>query len=254
MSFSSPDPALEEYFETVPRNVRRARVRLTLGNTAAQWNGARGLGMLKGTLSTTPRTTNCRRVYRPTLRGPKIPTWNSPPNPITPSKGLAPSFPGGAPDRKTARCDPVSAPVGDQDFADRHAATTPTYLTTASDEQAKLAGREPNRGRPAFSVLCPEGNPTEVNHDPVCNQNFRKQDANDGWVQGTAVDPLAAALNAAHATLMDPEEFRALGENASSLRPLVGRVFQAWELPPRLARDGETRRNWRLGVRLGAAA
>ena len=179
----------------------------------------------------------------------------SPPSPNTPPKRPTPSFPGGAPGRKTARVDPVSAPAGDQDFADRHAATTPTHLTTASDEQVKPAGREPSRGRPAFFVLCPEGNPTEVNRDPGRNQkNFCKQDANFGWVTGTAMGPLTAALNAAHAALVGPEEFRALGENASSLRPLVGRDFQAWDLPPRLARDGETRRNWRLGVRLGAAA
>ena len=68
------------------------------------------------------------------------------------------------------------------------------------------------------------------------------------------MDPLTPALKVAHATFVGPGVFRTLGENVSLLRPLVGRDFQAWGSKPRLADDGTLRRNWRLGVRLGAAA
>ena len=86
--------------------------------------------------------------------------------------------------------------------------------------------------------------------EPVFSQkNLRKEAANGGWV-----DVLTSALKAARATLVDPGDFRALDENARLLRPLIGRGFQVWELQPRLARNGKERHNWRLGVRLGAAA
>ena len=39
---------------------------------------------------------------------------------------------------------------------------------------------------------------------------------------GTAMDPIATALKAVRAALVGPGEFRALGENAALLRPLMG--------------------------------
>ena len=68
------------------------------------------------------------------------------------------------------------------------------------------------------------------------------------------MEPLTEASKVARANLVDPGECRTLSEDAPLLRPLVGRDFQVWELPAHNARDGKTRRNWRLGVRLGAAA
>ena len=128
---------------------------------------------------------------------------------------------------------------GDQDSPNRHAASRPTsYLITVAAEQVRLAGRERNRGWPSNSAPHPEGNPTEVNHDPVCNpKKFWPKAADEGWVTGTAMDPLATAVKAARAKLVGPGEFRALEENAPLLRPLLGSGFQVWELPNRLARD-----------------
>ena len=66
--------------------------------------------------------------------------------------------------------------------------------------------------------------------------------------------PHTTALKAADAKSVDPGEFRTLGEDASPLRPLVGRDFQVWESKPPIARGGKMRHNWRLGVRLGSGA
>ena len=111
------------------------------------------------------------------------PTWNASPNPNAPSKRPAPPFPDVAPDGRAARVDPASAPKDDQVFAICYAMTTPTYLITVSRAQVQLAGKEPNHSRPAYSALYPEGNPTEVIHDPAFNQkNFWGNGANDGWV------------------------------------------------------------------------
>ena len=51
-----------------------------------------------------------------------------------------------------------------------------------------------------------------------------------------------------------PFLFRTPGENASLLRPLIGRNFKVWALPERPAREGQGRHQWRLGVRLGPNA
>ena len=119
----------------------------------------------------------------------------------------------------------------------------------------RTCGTDEPRGWTSYSARYPEGNPTEVIHGPALNQkNFWNKDANDGWVTGTAMDPLAAAFKAAQAGIVDPGEFRTLGENAALLRPPVGRDFQVWALKPRLARDGEKCHNWRMGVRFGATA
>ena len=108
--------------------------------------------------------------------------------------------------------------------------TTPTYIITVSDEQVQLAGRQPTRGWPVYSVLYSERAPAEVIRDPVSNpKNFWNANANEGWIAGPASDPLTEALQAARATRVNPGEFRALGEDVSLLRPLVGRDFQVWE-------------------------
>ena len=70
-----------------------------------------------------------------------------------------------------------------------------TFTITVATERVQLARKAPNRGRPAFSVLYPDGNSTDVAHYPVFNpRNFRNKAANDGWVMGAATDPLASAL------------------------------------------------------------
>ena len=68
------------------------------------------------------------------------------------------------------------------------------------------------------------------------------------------MDPFAASLEAAEAVLVGPGEFRALDENASLLRPLVGRGFQVSGPQGRAARNGKLRHEWRLGARLGPNA
>ena len=100
------------------------------------------------------------------------------------------------------RVDTPSGLRGNQEFPDRHAASPPTsYLITLTTERVQLAGTEPNRGWPSYSALYPEGNPAEVNRDPVFNpKNFWGKAADDGWVTGTAMDPLTAALKAARTT------------------------------------------------------
>ena len=66
--------------------------------------------------------------------------------------------------------------------------------------------------------------------------------------------PPASALRAAKALLVGPGDFRALDENGRLARPLGGREFKAWVLKNRSARDGDSRREWRLGARLGPNA
>ena len=97
-------------------------------------------------------------------------------------------------------------------------------------------------------------NPADVLHGPVFYRNFWDRAANDCWATETAMDPLTTASKAADSRLVGPSEFRASDEDASLLRPPVGRYFQVWELKPRLAPDGKMRHNWRLGVRLGSGA
>ena len=53
---------------------------------------------------------------------------------------------------------------------------------------------------------------------------------------------------------VDAGDFPTLDANSGLLRRLVGRGFQVWSLPGRKARDGNGRRGWRLGVRLGLTA
>ena len=76
---------------------------------------------------------------------------------------------------------------------------------------------------------------------------FWNMEANYGWVAGAAMDPLTSTLMEAKAVLVGPGEFRALDENAHLTRPLVGRGFQVRELKDRIARNGNLRRDWRLG-------
>ena len=160
-ALSSSDPALMEYFETVSRNVCRARVRSTLG----KYRGHVGCcaeprddeGDINNDFSydelppNEPDDLLVAQDSSPALD----PTWNVSRNPSTPPKRPAPSFPDVAPDRKSPRVNPTPASKDDQDFANRRAMTTPTYLITVSAEQVQLVGREPYRGWPAYSGLYP---------------------------------------------------------------------------------------------------
>ena len=183
------------------------------------------------------------------------PKYNMTPNPNTP-KRYAPDFSRVAPDPKAPRVGDASVSEGDQEFPNHPAAPPPaSYLITVTTERVQLAGREPARGWPSYSALYPDGSPTGAIHDRVFNpKNFRNKAADEGLATGTATDPLTSALKAARATLVDRGEFRTLDVNASLLRPLVGRGFQVWELPNRLAADGNQCRNRRLGARLGPHA
>ena len=117
-----------------------------------------------------------------------------------------------------------------------------------------MAGREPARSRPTFSVLYPDEAPTKVILDPVFNpKTFWNENPNEGWIAGSALDPLTEALEVARTKRVDPGEFRTLSEDASRLRLFVGRDFQVWEVPARKTRDGKTCHNRRRRVRLGAA-
>ena len=197
-ALSSSDPALREYFEIVSRNVRRARARRTLEQIRDQMG--RGADLNDPSDAELPPNVSGDLLLAQDSSPAFGPTWNVFPDPGTPSKRPRnPVSPDAAPDPKAARVAPTSAFKGGQDFANRHAMTTSTYLTTASDEQVRLAGREPTRGWPSFLALFPDGNPADGLHDPVFNQNFWNEAANDGWVAGTAMDPLAAALRTADA-------------------------------------------------------
>ena len=71
---------------------------------------------------------------------------------------------------------------------------------------------------------------------------------------GDPTEPLARALALLGAMRVDAGDFPTLDANSGLLRRLVGRGFQVWSLPGRKARDGNGRRGWRLGVRLGLTA
>ena len=179
-AMDSPDPALEEYFEIVSRNAHRARVRLTL----EKYRGQMGW-------DTAPKDADGNIINDPSddELPPKVsdglllaqdsfsvlePSRNVSPNLKTPSKRPPPPSHSVGPGRNSARIDPTSMSKDAQDFATRHAVTNLMYIITVSDEQEKTAGREPARGWPTFSVRYPDGDPTEVIHDPVSNpKNFR---------------------------------------------------------------------------------
>ena len=145
------------------------------------------------------------------------PKYNMTPNPNTP-KRYAPDFSRVAPDPKAPRVGDASVSEGDQEFPNHPAAPPPaSYLITVTTERVQLAEREPARGWPSYSALYPDGNPAEVIHGPGLKpKNFRNKAANEGWVTGTAMGPLAIAPKAARATLVDPGEFRALQKKLPS--------------------------------------
>ena len=68
------------------------------------------------------------------------------------------------------------------------------------------------------------------------------------------MEPSTKASTPAGAVRVDVTAFRALDSNLGLIRPLVDRAFQVWDLPGWEARAGEEFHDWRLGVRLGAAA
>ena len=123
--------------------------------------------------------------------------WNTVPNPSTPKRNpQAP--PSAEPDPRGRRVDAPSS-EGDSEFPRRHAMPPPAaYVITATSEQLRLAGDEPTRGWPAYSFLFPDGNPSEVIHEPVFStKNYLGVAADFGWVTGAAMDPLTSALMAA---------------------------------------------------------
>ena len=128
-------------------------------------------------------------------------------------------------------------------------------MITVPPEQLKLAGDEPRRGWPPYSVLYPEGNAAEVIRGPVSSsENFLNSEASHGWVTRAGMDPLTAALEAAKAVMVCPGECRTLHESACLHRALTGRGFPEQELKERAARNGQTRHDWRLGALSGPNA
>ena len=259
-AMASSDPALEEHFEIASRNVRRARVRSSL----EKYRGQIGWDTISRDASRDVFNEPSDDKLPPNVSDDLLlaqdpspvldPSWHVSPNPNTPSgrpKPLAHSVDSG---RKSARIDHASTSKGDQDFATPHAMTNPMYIIIVSDEQVKLAKREPAKGWSTYSVLYPDEAPTKVILDPVFNpKTFWNENPNEGWIAGSALDPLTEALEVARAKRVDPGEFRTLSEDASLLRLFVGRDFQVWELPARKTRDGKTRHNRRRRARLGAA-
>ena len=124
--------------------------------------------------------------------------WETCPNPSAPKRDVQ-APPPTEPDSKAPRVDKSSYSRGDLEFPRRHAMSPlASYLIAVTTEQLRLAGDEPARGWPAYSVLYPEGNPTQVIHDPVFNsENFRNMAVDYGWVTDTAMDPSTSARKAA---------------------------------------------------------
>ena len=127
------------------------------------------------------------------------------------------------------------------------------FVTITLDDFAK-AGREPNRGWPAYSILCPLGRANDVIRGPTSAAGtYRALQPKHGWVHGADLEGLTAALNLAGVRHVETRALRALASNFEMGRPLVNRAFTQWEAPPRHANSGDCR-DWRLVVRLGGNA
>ena len=89
---------------------------------------------------------------------------------------------------------------GDVAFTQRYAKAIPaSQFITVPRGNCIWRGGGPARGWPAYSALCPTGNPTQVARDPICiSKNFRNLDATHGWVPGDAMEPLSRALSVPH--------------------------------------------------------
>ena len=95
------------------------------------------------------------------------PAKNTVQTPSAPKRGAPDSSPA-APERSAHRADVSSLARGDLGLPRRHGAFPPaSYKITAATAQSRLAGKEPTRGRPAYSVLCLDGSPAKVLRDPV---------------------------------------------------------------------------------------
>ena len=148
-----------EYSGIVPRIVRRARGRLTLEKSRGQVGSESEPRDPMGHIISDPLGDELPPMIPaeillaqesfPAL-GPK---WSATPNPNTP-KRQAPDSSTVAPAPKAPRVETSSGLKGDQEYPNRHAASPPaSHLIAVTTEQVQLAGREPNRGWPPYSVL-----------------------------------------------------------------------------------------------------
>ena len=134
--------------------------------------------------------------------------------------------------------DAADSKLEDRAFTLRREIGLPDFKVTvaASQENLRRAGREPNRGWPAYELIRPTGDPSIVARDPIfISKNYWNVDEDHGWVTGTPIDPLARAFTLAGAVRAAAEDLRTLGANTGLLRPLVGRDFRVWALTGRKA-------------------
>ena len=186
-TLASDDSALKEHSGIVSRNVNRARVRLAL----EKYRGAMGSdsaprdpagNVINDPSDDEPPPVIPDDVLLAQTSFPVLdPKWNNVPNPSTP-KRTAQDPSSDAPDPKAQRVNSPSVSTEDKEFSSRRATYHPaSYFVRVATEQVLLAGREPARGWPSYSALCPSGNPTDVIHDPVFNtKNFWNKPAHEG--------------------------------------------------------------------------
>ena len=140
-----------------------------------------------------------------------------------------------------------------REFSIRHCISPPETdaVVNVTAEDIAQAGKLPGRGFPEYSILLPEGRPTDFLRNPsFLTGIFRSLGPKRGWVHEESLEPLTTALRAAGARCVELYGFRTLGAGFEMERPPVDRSFTAWALPPRLAQSGDWH-DWRLGVRLG---
>ena len=103
--------------------------------------------------------------------------------------------------------------------------------------------------------MYPMGDPALVARDPIfAADNYRRLDADHGWVTGGRARPLTRALADSVLVCADAGGFRTLDANSGLIRPLIGRDVHVSSLPEREARNEEECREWRLGIRWGPNA
>ena len=149
---ASDNPALTEYFEIAPRNVRRARIRLTIEKSRGHMGPDSEPRNAAGNLTNKPSDDELPPVapeelllaqQTSSVLGPR---WYAIPNPAAPKRD-AKAPPPTQPDAKAPRVDASSYLQGDMEFPYRYTMTPPaSYLVAVTTEQLKLAGDEPARG------------------------------------------------------------------------------------------------------------
>ena len=71
-------------------------------------------------------------------------------------------------------------------------------VVTVSQGHLHLAGREPNRGLPAYAVVCPMSDTARFARDPIfIAESYQYLDADHGLVTGDPMEPLTRALTVA---------------------------------------------------------